>query len=169
MANAMTYIANLGKSVTYSTVDRLKNMNPALSDFADQNEELGRVLYESVKDFKGTTKRAAKYVSESAVGEFAKEYKKAFFEDIKSGKFYNKEREDSLNTRAAGDLLADDDDPFANLDALLNDNNSSSSKSSKSKWDNMSEDDRQTSKMMDTVGNKVTDGVAMATARSAEF
>ena len=169
MANAMTYIANLGKSVTYSTVDRLKNMNPALSDFADQNEELGRVLYESVKDFKGTTKRAAKYVSESAVGEFAKEYKKAFFEDIKSGKFYNKEREDSLNTRAAGDLLADDDDPFANLDALLNDNNSSSSKSSKSKWDNMSEDDRQTSKMMDTVGNKVTNGVAMATARSAEF
>ena len=169
MANAMTYIANLGKSVTYSTVDRLKNMNPALSDFADQNEELGRVLYESVKDFKGTTKKAAKYVSESAVGEFAKEYKKAFFEDIKSGKFYNKEREDSLNTRAAGDLLADDDDPFANLDALLNDNNSSSSKSSKSKWDNMSEDDRQTSKMMDTVGNKVTNGVAMATARSAEF
>ena len=33
----------------------------------------------------------------------------------------------------------------------------------------MSEDDRQTSKMMDTVGNKVTNGVAMATARSAEF
>ena len=162
MANAMTYIANLGKSVTYSTIDRLKNMNPALTDFADQNEELGRVLYESVKDFKGTSRKAAKYISQSSVGEFAKEYKKAFFEDIKTGKFYNKEREDTMNTKAAGGLL-DDYDPFADMDAIEN------TKFDQSKFDQMSEDDKHVSKMMDTVGGKVTNGVAMATARSAEF
>ena len=48
MANAFQYIANVGKSVGYSAIDTFKEMNPALSDFADQNGELGKILYESV-------------------------------------------------------------------------------------------------------------------------
>lgn len=169
MANAMTYIANLGKSVTYSAVDKIKEMNPALSDLADQNAELGKVLYESVKDLKGTSLRAKKYISESSVGEFAREYKKAFFEDIKTGKFYNRERDSEMLTRGAGSLLSDMDDmggdPFADIDNILDDNNTSGGD-----WDDViSEDDKHMSKMVDTVGGKITNGVAMATGQAAEY
>ena len=54
MANAMQYIANLGKSVIYSGVDQIKANNPAIAELAEQNAELGKVLYQSVTDFKST-------------------------------------------------------------------------------------------------------------------
>ena len=39
MANAMQYIANLGKSVIYSGVDQIKANNPAIAELAEQNAQ----------------------------------------------------------------------------------------------------------------------------------
>lgn len=57
MANPMMYISNIGKSITYATVDQLKKSSPAIQEFAEQNTELGKVLYQSVRDYKGTQRK----------------------------------------------------------------------------------------------------------------
>lgn len=162
MPNPFNYIQNLGKSVVYSSVDRIKEMNPSLEAFAEENAELGKVLYESVKDFKGTTKRAKDYVIKSKVGEFAVEYKKSLFESIKTGKLYSKEQEDRYSSMGAGALLDDslDMDDFFEIDHM----DDEPPKKSKSDFDTVSD-----MEIVDNIGGKITNGVAMATAKSAEY
>ena len=172
MANAMQYIANLGKSVIYSGVDQIKANNPAIAELAEQNAELGKVLYQSVTDFKSTQVKIGKWIRNTQVGEAAIEGKKALFEDIKSGKFYNRERIDQLQVRSAGSLLSgwDDDDPFDNLESDFGgDWDDDSSDSDFDPLADIGNDDMFLADQMDNTGSKVTQGVAMATARSAEY
>lgn len=171
MPSALTYIANIGKSVAYASVDQIKKSSPAIREFAEQNAELGKIAYQSVADFKGTQKRIADYITKTKVAEAAVVYKKALFEDLKSGKFYNRERIDQMETRSAGSFLSmDDDDPFANLESDFGDGTGSSDLDDTfSSWDNIGDDDLFMADNIDNVGSKVTQGVAMATARSAEY
>ncbi len=171
MPSALTYIANIGKSVAYASVDQIKKSSPAIKEFAEQNAELGKIAYQSVADFKGTQKRIADYITKTKVAEAAVVYKKALFEDLKSGKFYNRERIDQMETRSAGSFLSmDDDDPFANLESDFGDGSGSSDLDDTfSSWDNIGDDDLFMADNIDNVGSKVTQGVAMATARSAEY
>lgn len=168
MASAFKYISNLGKSVAYSTMDRVKDMNPSIAAFSEQNAELGKALYASVKDIRGTIQKGKKYVVESSIGEFGREYKKAFFEDLKSGKFYNRERDADLGLKAAGDTGQLGDDSW---DALLSEIDVDDGSSSDSMPD-ISVDDSDSGKMIksiDNIGGKVTNGIAEATGRAAEY
>ena len=170
MANALQYIANLGKSVTYSAIDKVKDMNPVVTEFAERNSELGKILYESIKDFKGTSIKLRDIALKSKVGEFAIEYKKAFFEDLKSGKFYNREREERMQIRASGDLLNFDvGDPFAELESGdSSDVDGFDFGDSDKDWD-IGADDEFLADQIDKVGEKTANAIAYATGRSAEY
>ena len=52
--NVATYIGNIGKSVTYAAVDKFKSMAPATADFAENNAELYKSIYDSVRNYKNT-------------------------------------------------------------------------------------------------------------------
>ena len=82
MPNALTYISNLSKSVAYTAVDTFKEMNPTIEQLASDNADLGKIIYESIKDVKGATRKAKDAFAKSDVGEFAIQYKKSLFEDI---------------------------------------------------------------------------------------
>ena len=49
------------------------------------NKELVKATYATLKDLRGSIKKGAEWVAKSDVGEFAIQYKKSLFEDIKSG------------------------------------------------------------------------------------
>lgn len=94
MSPVAEYIKNIGKSVVYSTIDYTKENAPATSEFLESNEELFKDVYHSIRDFRGTLKRATDAVKDTPI---YKESGNAFrnaIADIKSGKLYNKERED---------------------------------------------------------------------------
>ena len=94
MSPVAEYIKNIGKSVVYSTIDYTKENAPATSEFLESNEELFKDVYHSIRDFRGTLKRATDAVKDTPI---YKESGTAFrnaIADIKSGKLYNKERED---------------------------------------------------------------------------
>ena len=90
--NAIKYISNVGKSMGYATVDVLKEMNPSITSFADTNADIAKTAYNSIRHINRTTKNIYSKVSASKYGELAKNLKKNIFEDIKSGRIYNKER-----------------------------------------------------------------------------
>ena len=54
MANALSYIKNVGKSVSYATVDVIKEMSPVFSDLAETNGDLTKDMYKSIKNLKTT-------------------------------------------------------------------------------------------------------------------
>ena len=100
--NGIKYIKNVTKSFGYAMVDVVGEMNPVIHSFTETNADLGKELYTAVKDYKGTAKKIKKSVLDSDVYEFAKNYKKNLFDDLKTGKFYNKERIDEIATKASG-------------------------------------------------------------------
>ena len=160
--NGIKYIKNVTKSFGYAMVDVVGEMSPAIKSFTESNEELGKELYASVKDWKGTVKKMKTSIVESDVYEFAKAYKDNLFDDLKNGTFYNKSRIDDYNEKISGyddeTLRAEFDDMFDDEDMGLGD------------WD---EDDLRSDLFMadtiDDVGMKIAESNAEVTARSAEY
>ena len=100
--NVATYIGNIGKSVTYAAVDKFKSMAPATADFVENNGELYKTIYDSVRNYRNTYVRAHDVIKGSKVYEAADVGMQNIIESIKTGTFYSKEREDKINSRIMG-------------------------------------------------------------------
>ena len=100
--NLVNYIGNLGKSVTYASVDKFKKMAPTTTEFVTSNQELYKSVYENIRDYRTTYKRTNSYFKNSKVYEAGNVYFKALMEDISTGKFYNKERQSEMEAKAVG-------------------------------------------------------------------
>ena len=166
MANAIKYIKNVAKSAGYMAVDIVGEMSPGIASFTKTNEELGKELYESVKDIKGTAKKVQTNIMGSDVYEFASAFKKNLFEDLKSGNFYNKTREreyeeklmqvDDESLRAEfADSFGDDED-FDMGDDWLNSNDDD-------------DGDLFLAESFDEIGEKIANSNAEVTIRSSEY
>lgn len=162
MPNAISYIKNVGKSVGYSTVKVIKDMNPVFSDFAETNGELVSDMYKSIKKLKKNSKQIPNMVMESNYGKFAKTYLENLTSDIKTGKFYNKERIDKYDNEAASKMMGMDDNDF-NFEDM---NDSFSSLDEMDSWD---DDEISSNEMMDIVGEKTSNAIANSMARTAEY
>lgn len=105
--NIVGYIANLGKSVSYSAVDKVKSMTPSSAEFVETNADLFKSVYNNVRDYKITYKRGMDLFEKSKIYEAGDVLKNSLIEDIKTGKLYNKEREDAIAMKSMG--LSDQD------------------------------------------------------------
>ena len=65
--NAAKYIGNLGKSISYSAVDKVKQMTPTASSFVETNQELFKEVYSSIKNYKVTVNRTTDWFKQSKV------------------------------------------------------------------------------------------------------
>lgn len=106
------YVRNVGKSVQFAAVDYLKDTMPDTHDFIETNQELFKDIASAVKDYKGTLKAADKSIRRSKIYEAGSELKKTLFDSIRTGKFYDPERENYYRDKAGGSLgdMSDMDD-----------------------------------------------------------
>ena len=155
MANAVRYIANVGKSVKYATVDVLKELNPVITDTIETNQDVVKVTYSSIKNFKSLSAKAMKTLSQSQVGELAKDYKKNLFEDIKNGTFYNKKRQEQVDA-----AIGNSDAWGADMSEFFVDDMGTS--------DDVSEDDFF-SEALDDTAERATTAVSQVLARTSEY
>ena len=160
--NGIKYIKNVTKSFGYAMVDVVGDMSPAIKSFTESNEELGKELYASVKDWKGTVKKMKTSVVESDVYEFAKAYKDNLFDDLKNGTFYNKSRIEDYEVKLGG---MDDETLKAEFSDMFDDDDIN--------FDDWDEDDLRSdlfmADTMDEVGMKIAESNAEVTTRSAEY
>lgn len=117
--NIAGYISNLGKSVAYSTLDKVKSMSPTASEITSTNSELFKTMYTNIRDYRGTYTRGMSIIQKSKVYEAADLGIKSIFEDIKTGKFYNKEREDRIASKIMG--FDEEFNSFGSLDSGFDD------------------------------------------------
>ena len=151
MASAVKYLSNVAKSVKYASIDVLKELNPVITDHIETNADIAKTTYSTIKNFKSISAKAVKSLSNSQVGELAKEAKNNILEDIKKGTFYNKAREDKMFDAASADMFDGEDFDF-NVD--------------------MSEDLDDTAMLaetIDNVGEKTSSAVSRVLARTAEY
>ena len=159
MANAISYIKNVGKSVAYTAFDVAKEMTPVFNDFAETNGELVSDMYKSIKNLKRNTKDLPNKIMETKYGKFGKTYLENLTSDLKTGKFYNKERIKKYDDEILGsfgedidfNFGGDDDFDFGKMDTFSSD------------------DDISTNEMIDIVGEKTSNAISNTLARSAEY
>lgn len=106
------YVRNVGKSIEYATIDYLKGSMEETSSFVENNQELFRDIAAAAKNYKATLRAADKSIRQSKIYEAGSELKKNLFESIRTGKFYDMDREAEYQARASGSLgdMSDMDD-----------------------------------------------------------
>lgn len=164
--NIAGYISNLGKSVAYAATDKFKELTPASTDFAETNSELFKDIYSSVKNYKTTYTRSMKIFKSSKVYEAGDLLKTSLIEDIQSGKFYNKQRIDKINTKIASSGMGDfgdldfDDNIDDNFDDTLDFNDFD---------DEFSNSDLAMISAIDNSNSSASKAVSMAIAKTGEY
>ena len=102
------YIKNLAKSVGYAAVDTTKMQAPAFKDFLETNEELFSDVYHGIRDITGTIEKAQKIVMDSQIYKTGDLALHNAWQDIKTGKIYNKERENAAEDAAVDNMMGSD-------------------------------------------------------------
>lgn len=161
MANVLKYLGNVGKSVAYMTADNIKELNPFISNFAETNAETTKFLYTSIKDYKKTIPAIKNAITGSIYYKVADEFKNNLFEDLKSGKFYNKERQESAMMDIGNEMMGSEgedigisfDDDFGGDEG----------------GGDVTFDDDDIEITIDDVGEKASSAVNAVTVRSAEY
>ena len=105
-----SYIKNVGRSVVFSMSDIITEDNKFLYEFKETNQELAKNAYNSVKNYKQTFNKLESSFKTSKVYQAADIGMRAIFEDLRTGKFYNKERIDEIQTSLGGFDMTDDFD-----------------------------------------------------------
>ena len=159
--NLSSYIRNLGKSVGYSAIDKIKKMNPTMVNLIETNEDLTKDLYKNVKNYKSILRNVPKAIKENEYYRIAEQGLKNTLSDLSTGKFYNVERIDKANLKLMGitdeddalsDFGLDDDFGFSDFDL-----------------DSIGDDDIFLANQMDDVGEKTSTAIASATLESANY
>ena len=88
------YIKNVGKSVGYAAIDAVKEPTETMSDFMETNEDLFKVIYSATKNYKRTIRLIDRSIKQSKIYEAAGLGIQNIKDDLKTGKLYNKQRED---------------------------------------------------------------------------
>ena len=150
------YLSNVGKSVAYASIKAFKDMNPIITETIETNADLMRSTYTTLKNIKKKTLMINRRKSTNTTGYIkglATDLKKNLMEDIKTGNFYNKQREEEV------DFFGDDDFGFEDIDAFEIKSSGPSKKSSISEID----------MALDEAGAKITGAITNSSVRTAEY
>lgn len=109
MRKVNQYIKNVAKSFEYAAIDAVKETMPSAASFMETNTELFKDISYTLRNKKLVFNRTADKFKQSKIYEAGDEFKKNLFEDIKSGKFYNKDadRIARINAKSFGDMGED--------------------------------------------------------------
>lgn len=123
------YIKNVGKSVAYAMVDTVTEPTENISDFVETNQELFKTIYSAAKNYKKTMIAIDRSIKKSKIYDAASTGMRALKEDLRSGRFYNKERDTQMQLSSLGDDFADFSDFESDFNFDMDDDDEDSSDS----------------------------------------
>lgn len=167
---ATTYIKNVGKSFGYALGDVFSQYNPIITNVAKETKETTTDLYEKIKDFSfnksSIDEKSLKGTIKSSIDDAWNNLK----DDLKTGNFYNKNRQEALENdlaRAMGFDINFDDMDF-NFDEDWGDDSEESS-TSKAIDSSNEKSTGQIISAMDQVGYGIANTVSQTTMESASY
>ena len=92
-----TYAKNVIKSAGYITAQSLKGVDSDLTNFIKESGSSAKEMYGFLKDFRGNVKRKANAVLGDTGFDDLRRIKSIALDDLRTGKFYNAERENAEN------------------------------------------------------------------------
>lgn len=89
----MSYAKNVVKSAGYITTETIKGVNPTLTSYITEGKNSAKEMYSNIRNYKTTVRTAVNNVLGDTGFDDLKRIKTNAFEDLRTGKFYNPERE----------------------------------------------------------------------------
>ena len=151
-----TYAKNVLKSSKYIAIETIKGINPSLTDFIKDTSSTVKDMYTDVRSFKQTINNKLTTQIGSSGVEYIKETGRDAWDDLRTGKFYNRERQ---NAAMDAYMKAQGLDFDFDLDDLNNDDNISSKDGS---------DNGVSEKTITTIGDKIAFTQQKASQLSAD-
>ena len=102
MKKVKEYIKNVGRSTAYLAADILGEQYSTIKEFTTTNSEVMKEGYSAIKDYRTTFAKVKKTITESDIYVAAGLTFNSIVEDIKTGNFYNKERESRILDKFGG-------------------------------------------------------------------
>ena len=155
-----TYSRNVLRSVGYIGTKTIKELNPTIAEFSDMNGGYLKDAFAAVKNARGGFTSLRDTIAESEYTKVATDTVRNFFDDLKTGNFYNPERE----SQTAGDALGIDMDEFD--DWSTDDSDEGPSVSSSSSSSSSNELDKNS---MDFIGRKIAESSGRSTFAAADY
>ena len=162
------YTKNVAKSLGYLTDSFMRDT--VIGSTVEENKDTVKDMYQNIKEF---TKSPKQYMSNNTMlcgyAPILKEGFDNLIDDIKTGTFYNKSREDSVFMKQMGfdDLDFNLDDMDFGFDDDEDSKKESIKDSIEDKIDTVA--DINNIKAMDVIGRTTAKAISMSTAKSAEY
>ena len=93
--SALKWFNNVGKSLGYSSTELINNLMPSSIEFISSNLSTANDIIRELRNMKTSNKKITSMLDKDGAITEAKTFMKNALDDLKTGKFYNKEREDS--------------------------------------------------------------------------
>lgn len=152
------YLKNLGKSIVYASAESYKeNTNIGKFIMDENNQQLAKDVYHGIRDYKTTLRRASEAIKSTNVYQAADFGFKSALSDLKTGKFYDKSKEDKLIDESFDEEMGFDD---FNFDEEGGESSSSTGPSS---------DTLATIKTLQNTAEISTDAIAGAVVKSGKY
>ena len=103
------YLANLGKSVAYTTTDILSQKFEVVNDFRNENREVFTSAYSSIKNYRTTYATIKKALTNNKVMDAARVGFDSIVYSVTTGDFYAKSKEQEVISKFGGSLMSDMD------------------------------------------------------------
>lgn len=97
MVDPKTYARNVLKSAGYITTATIKGVDPTLTSYVKDTASAAKDMYHQVRDYKSTIRNRINGVLGETGYEDLRKIKGNVLEDLRTGKFYNPEREEKNN------------------------------------------------------------------------
>lgn len=154
---ALSYAKNVGKSISYSVIDQIKESNPVITGFVNTNKDTIKSVYNAIAHVDKTYGSITQELMDSKYGELGAHALQYVKEDLRTGKWYNLERKkktDDAAMEASG--WGEDDDDFG-FEAMANGD-----------YPFGEDDDESLESMVDLVGQKSSKAISEAIVQSTE-
>lgn len=169
MAKISAYIKNVAKSFGYAIGDELSSYSPVIFSLAKETKETATELYDGISSFTYSVSSPDENSIRSTIKSTVQDLWKNTKDDLKTGNWYNKERQEQLSNAGGAALGFDMNMDDWDLDFDWDDEDSSGADSIAA---SVSADAKMASEMMDTmdeVGFKVSEAINQGTVASANY
>ena len=163
MINITQYVKNVTKSAGYILFDTVKDLNPSLSEFYENNNQVIKDVVSQAKNIRKILRDGKDSIADNEYSIVARDTVHNFLDDLKTGNFYNRDRKEDYDKKAmeAMGFSLDDWD----MSSPVDENHGEGSPTP----NEIADQNMLTADKMDAIGQKISQATGRASIGSADY
>ena len=163
MINITQYVKNVTKSAGYILFDTVKDLNPSLSEFYESNNQVIKDVVSQAKNIRKIIRDGKDAVADNEYTLIARDTVHNFLDDLKTGNFYNRDRQEKYDESAMKAMGFSIDD--WDMSSPVDENHGEGSPTP----NEIADQNMLTADKMDSIGQKISQATGRASIGAADY